>query len=287
MVSTLELLVAPDHRPPARNEAEEARLLGLVHAGRLAAGELEATTDPEERRRLEAAVRAGEQARGPVVEAHQGLVAKVARRYRYSGVPMADLMQEGNVGLIAALDRFDATAGTRFASFAWFWIRQTILAGIPLHRQGFTLSPGVAREAYRVRKVRAELESRLGREAYVAEVAAQAGLTAERVAQLESLNHGHQLLSDQVASTAVNVDYDGDPSSLTGRELTLRAVRDLVDQLPTRERFVIRCRYVLEQRLSDIARTLGVTPSRVCQIEREALGRLRRMAAAHDDLLVA
>lgn len=256
-------------------------------AGRSAATALTDETAPERRRQLEAAVRAAEDARSHLVQAHQGLVAKLAYRYRHSGVPMADLIQEGNVGLLAALDRFDPAAG-RFASFAWYWVRQMILAAIPGQRRGFCLSPGVARQVYRVRQVRTRLEAELGREASVAQISEACQLSAARVAQLEALTMPHNALNEAVSSTLI--DTADDPFRITGRRLAVQALRELLDELPDRERSVIQRRYGLgsaPERLTDIAQTLGVTASRVCQIERDALQRLRRLAAGHQELLPA
>jgi RNA polymerase sigma factor (sigma-70 family) len=262
-------------------------MLEVMVAGRLAAAALMDETEPQRRAELEAAVRAAEEARSVLVQAHQGLVAKLAYRYRHSGVPMADLMQEGNVGLLAALDRFDPAAG-RFASFAWYWIRQMILAAIPRHRRGFCLSYGVARQVYRVRQVRALLETELGREASVKELSEACKLSAERVVQLEALTQPHHALNETLSSTLA--DTADDPSRITGERLVVEAVHELLDELPAREQFVIRRRYGLgsaPERLTDIAEKLGVTASRVCQIEREALGRLRRLASGRRELLQA
>jgi DNA-directed RNA polymerase sigma subunit (sigma70/sigma32) len=194
---------------PSAVDPEEARLLEIIVTGRRAAAELAEEPAPDRRKGLEAAVGAADEARRLIVQAHQGLVAKIARRYQRSGVPMADLMQEGNIGLLAALDRFDPEAG-RFSSFAWYWVRQMMLAAIPRHRRG---------------------------------------------------------------------------------RLALQAVHELLHELPPREQLVIRHRYGLgvpQRRQTDVAQTLGVTASRVCQIERDALEGLRRLAAGQrDQLLVA
>ena len=273
--------------PSGALDPEEARLLEIIVAGRRAATALAEETAPERRGELQAAVREAEDARRLLVQAHQGLVAKLALRYRHSGVPMADLIQEGNVGLLAALDRFDPAAG-RFASFAWYWVRQMILAAIPRQRRGFCLSPGVARQVYRVRQVRTRLEGELGREASMAEMSEACKLSAGRVAQLESLTMPHNVLNETVSSTLV--DDEDDPFRITGKRLAIQAVHELLDELPDRERFVIQRRYGLgsaPERLSDIADTLGVTASRICQIEREALQRLRRLAAGRQELLLA
>ncbi len=275
---------------PSTVDPEEARLLEVIVKGRRAARDLADEPAADRRDELKAAVRAAEEARRLIVQSHQGLVAKIARRYRHSGVPMADLMQEGNVGLLAALDRFDPEAG-RFTSFAWYWVRQMMLSAIPLHRRGFCLSYGVARQVYRVRQVRTRLEAELGREASTAEMSEACKLSTERVTQLESVTLAHQPVSEKVQSSLAGSGEDGDPEEILVKRLTLQAVHELLHELPARERHVIRHRYglgVSQQRLTEIAETLGVTASRVCQIEREALERLRRLAAGRrDQLLVA
>jgi DNA-directed RNA polymerase sigma subunit (sigma70/sigma32) len=230
---------------------------------------------------------AAAEARRLIIETHQRLVARVASPYRHSGVPMADLIQEGNLGLIAALDRFDPTVGCRFGTFAAFWVRQLILAGIPRHRRGLSLSPAVAKAAHRVRKVRAAVEAKLGRAATTAEVAEAAHMSAARVRRLESLALPHQTLTESVSAITVDAVDDGDPSAAP--EVPVAAIRELLDQLPARQRLVICGRYGIgcERRfLTDLGETLGVSASRVSQIEREALTRLRRLAARRRDALL-
>ena len=276
--------------PQPAVDAEETRLLEIIVAGRRAAADLVDETAPDRREALAAQVREGEEARRLIVASHQGLVAKLARRYRSSGVPMADLMQEGNIGLLAALERFDPAAG-RFASFAWYWIRQMMLAAIPQHRGGFCLTSGVARQVYRVRKTRERLEAELGREASVAETAQACGLSPARVRQLEAANLPLHPLSEMVSATVADPEEDGDPSRITSNRLAIEAMHGLVHELSPREQLVIRHRYGLgvpPGRLSDIGAMLGVTASRVCQIERDALRRLRQLATGRrDQLLVA
>ncbi|MGH8973586.1 MAG: sigma-70 family RNA polymerase sigma factor [Acidimicrobiia bacterium] len=285
-MSSSALVVAPASPVPAG----EVRLLEIVVAGRRAAVDLRDETSPQKREELESAVRGAEEARGLIIQAHQGLVAKLANRYRHCGVPMADLMQEGNIGLLAALDRFDPAAG-RFASFAWFWVRQMILAAIPQNQRGFCLSYGVSRQVYRVRRVRQRLETELGREPSRAEVSVASGLSAQRVAQLETVTLPHQPLNEMAGATPVDLVDEDDPQRVIAQRHAINAVHDLLNELPARERLIIRQRYGLgmpHRRLADIAETLGVSASRICQIEGEALQRLRRLAAGRrDELLVA
>lgn len=268
------------------DRVEEARLFGVVATGRAAAAELAADPGSPRREVLEWDARAGLEARRILLEAHQDFVAIVASRYRHSGVPMADLVQEGNIGLISALERFDPGVGVRFATFAAFRVRRTILAGIPLHRRGMPLSPRVAREVYRLRKVRAALEGQRGREVTVAEVAEAAAMTMERVRRLEALNLPHQPLTETVASTAAGGD-DGLPWSEP--EVQVDAIRELLSRLSPREQYVIAHRFGIgcaPQLQAEVAEALGVTGSRVSQIERQALEHLRRLAAGRRDALL-
>ena len=267
------------------DRAQESRLFAVVVAGRHAAAELAAAPDGPRREIHEWDVRAGVEARRIILEAHQNFVAIVASRYRHSGVPMNDLIQEGNVGLVCALDRFDPEVGVRFATFASFWVRRTILAGIPLHRRGMPLSPRVARELYRLRKIRTALEAKLAREATSDEVAHVAGLSPTRVRRLEALNLPLQPLTEAVTSTAgVADELDGSEP-----EVQVEAIRELVSRLSSREQYVISRRFGIgcaPELQTQVAEALGVTGSRISQIERQALEHLRRLAAGRRDALL-
>jgi len=259
---------------------EEARLLLVVAEGRAAAVELTGDPDPDRRAALEAMVAAAHQARAAVIERHQGFVATVARRYRTGRVPLDDLIQEGNIGLLDALDRFDPAVGVRFNTFAFYAVRRTIVAALPRHQDGMSRSRQVVREANRVRKVRAELEFTLGRTVTVDEVAEAARLSPRRVRQLEWLAVGVLPLHDETAREVVDVVDDGDPANRDDDDGAV--LRILLDRLPASQRAVIASRYGFDEaepRLQrDIAEALGVTVSRVSQIERTALERLRFLA---------
>jgi RNA polymerase primary sigma factor len=258
---------------------DEARLLVAVVEGRAAAAELLRNPDPARRAELEAAVATADTARAMIVTTHQGFVAALARRYCSGRVPLDDLIQEGNIGLLEAIERFDPAVGVRFATFAFYAVRRTIVGALPRHHHGVALSRQVVREANRVRKVRTELEFTLGRTATAAEVAEAAHLSLRRVRQLEWLAVGPLPLSDETALDLADAADDGDPANREtddGPE-----VRRLLDSLPSPQRTVINARYGFESepRLQrDVAAALGVTESRVSQIERAALDRLRLLA---------
>jgi RNA polymerase sigma factor (sigma-70 family) len=266
----------------AIDRQEEARLLRVVFDGRRAAAELaggDPGPAPVRRAELEALVSADHDARSTIVANHQGFVAMVARRYRTGRVPVADLIQEGNIGLLAALDRFDPGVGVRFNTFAFYWIRQTIIAALPRHQDGLAVSRSVVREVNRVRKTRAEVERALGCGATAEEVARAAGLSVRRVLELENLGVGLVPLNEDIARDIVDLLDDGDPAARDDDDGPV--VRGLLDRLAAPERAVITCRYgfgTAPQYQSQIAETLGVTVSRVSQIQRKALDDLRRLA---------
>lgn len=263
-------------RPGARlSAAEESKLAFTIAAGRAAAEELAAGAPPERHPELQTAAQAGREARRLLVESSQSLVWAVAQRYRDTGVPIADLIQDGNLGLLAAVDRFDPELGFRFGTLAWHWIRQTILAGIPRHRRRLRLPPPVVRELRRFRQVRERLEDELGREATVAEVAEAAQAEPGRVVQLEALSLPHSSLDHDVF-TAAGPSAD----ELAENAIMADTIRTVVDQLPPRQRLVICKRYGIgsaPQTQAEIGLALGVTAARVHQIERQALERLRRL----------
>jgi RNA polymerase sigma factor (sigma-70 family) len=258
---------------------EEAQLLLTVVQGRAAAGELARNPGPDRRAELLALVAAADRARARVVETHQGFVAVIARRCRSGRVPLEDLIQEGNIGLLDAIDRFDPEVGVRFATYAFYAVRRTIVAALPRHHDGLALSRPVVREANRVRKLRAELEFTLSRTATAEEVAQAAHLSPRRVRQLEWLAVSLLPLNDETALEVADTVDDGDPANQESDDGPV--VRNLLEKLPPPQRTVIASRYGFESEpriQRDIAEELGVSESRVSQIERAALERLRFLA---------
>jgi RNA polymerase sigma factor (sigma-70 family) len=259
----------------------ELQLLRVVADGRAAAAELagDPAPDPARRAELAAAMAAADKARAAIVESHQGFVATVARRYRSGRVPLEDLIQEGNLGLLDAIDRYDPAVGVRFTTFAFYAVRRTVVEALPRHHGGMALSRQVVREANRVRKVRAALECSLGRTVTAEEVADAARLSPRRVRQLEWLALSPLALHDEAARDVVDAVNDGDPAAHLDDDAP--EVRSLLERLPVPQRAVIESRYGFgsEPRFQkEIAEALGVTVSRISQIERTALDRLRLLA---------
>jgi RNA polymerase primary sigma factor len=242
-------------------------------------------TAPEERRLAALAARGDRNARDALIVANLRLVVATARRFQGLGVPLQDLVQEGAIGLARAVELFDPARGTRFATYAGWWIRQALQRAV--EHEGRTIrTPRRSLQAERrLARVERELTARLGRFPTQAELAGALGLTPAALAELRA--RGAPLASlDAPAGEEEHVDLhellpanDADTSGRTPlrQAVVARAVADL----PQRERAVIELRFGLgpaaaPSTLDAVGSRLGVTSERARQIEAQALGRLAR-----------
>lgn len=247
--------------------------------------------DADAERRLGERVRVGDaEARRQMIEANLRLVVAVARGFVGRGVPLLDLIEEGNLGLIRAVEKFDPTRGLRFSTYATWWIREAVQRALMLQGRTVRLPAHVLRELAQVLKARRELTAGRGRYPTIEELARSVGKPAQDVAELFS--HAEQIrsldapLSDDddrllIEQLAVEREPSGEGGyvALAGGRLP-----DWLAKLTPRQRFVVERRYGLEghamQTLAEIAQDLGLTRERVRQIQVEALARLRRLGEA-------
>ncbi|GAA1542814.1 sigma-70 family RNA polymerase sigma factor [Nocardioides humi] len=259
-------------------------LLAQGRVGRRKGGAPKQASEAE----LEWIAEEGRKAVTEFINANLRLVVSIARKYGRAQMPMLDLIQEGNTGLIRAVEKFDYAKGYKFSTYATWWVRQAITRGIAQQARVVRLPVHVVEELNQVGGARRTLERQLGRDPEPAEIAAELGLEVERVLDLMAWGREH-------VSLDTPVDEDGDTSlgdlmaqeTAPGPDLTFLdteardRLNNLVDQLDARAADIIRARYGLvdgrQHKLADIGVKHGISAERVRQLEREALQKLRRL----------
>jgi RNA polymerase primary sigma factor len=238
--------------------------------------------------------RAGdEEARKRIIMGNLRLVVHVARGYRNRGLPMLDLIEEGNLGLIRATDRFEPERGLHFSTYATIWIRQAILRGIAEQAKALRIPVQMVQHMNRFARSERTLRGRLGREPAIGEIAAEMAISLPRAERLAALIAGLHTLDEGSSLIAfeqlTHEDLDTAPLSVE-RLVELQLEHERLDQLmrslSQREEQVLRIRYGFHD---GVARTLaqtgqlfGISRERVRQIEARALGKLRRAIELHD-----
>jgi RNA polymerase sigma factor (sigma-70 family) len=270
---------------------EEVELAKRIEAGVHAAHLLEEAAEqgvelPEERRHdLEALADDGLRAKDHMIRANLRLVVSVAKKQLHRGVSFLDVIQNGNLGLIRAVEKFDYQKGFKFSTYAMWWIRQAIERGLAEESRTVRLPVHVVEQIAKLGRVERQLQPRLGHEPTVQELAENTGFPAERVEELRELaretvsldtpigEEGDTSVGDLVADTAV------DPGDLTQYREFREELRALVDSLAPREAAVISYRYGLHddtpRTLAEVARCLGLTVAQTRLLERQAIRKLR------------
>jgi RNA polymerase primary sigma factor len=274
-------------RTPLLTAAEEVDLSRRIEAGVYAAHLLESGDTTREPRLLRRIVAEGERAKDHMIRANLRLVVSVAKKHSFRGLPFGDVVQEGNLGLIRAVEKFDYAKGYKFSTYAMWWIRQAIERGLAEQTRTVRLPVHVVEEVNKLKKIGQKLSASLGREATVEEIAAEAKVSPARVQDLRDAARSCVSLETPVGDEGDSVlgdliqDTDGvsAPELVEQQEFT-EGVRSLLDVLPERQGRIMRLRYGLEdgraRTLQEVAEELGLTRERIRQLEKQSLAQLKQ-----------
>jgi RNA polymerase sigma factor (sigma-70 family) len=280
-------------RTPLLDAAQEVDLSKAIEAGLYAEHLLDEALVPDgvKKSELLRLVSEGERAKDLFIRANLRLVVSIARRYVRSGMPMLDLIQEGNTGLVRAVEKFDYVRGYKFSTYATWWIRQAISRAIAQQERTVRLPVHLVEDVNRMRNVQRQLTRELGSDPEPEQIAVALGVPLERV---------HELIrwSQDTVSLDTPVGDDGDtnlgdlvadsdapsPEEIVLGALERQRIEGLLGHLDDRSAGIMRARYGLEDgrehSLTEVASRFSLSRERIRQLEIQALGRLRELARA-------
>ncbi|GGU39324.1 sigma-70 family RNA polymerase sigma factor [Lentzea flava] len=280
-------------RTPLLTASEEVDLAKRIEAGVYAAHLLESGDTSHDRRALRRIAAEGERAKDHMIRANLRLVVSVAKKHSFRGLPFGDVVQEGNLGLIRAVEKFDYAKGYKFSTYAMWWIRQAIERGLADQTRTVRLPVHVVEEVNKLKRIGQKLSTALGREATVDEIAVEAKTSAARVQDLLDAARTCVSLETPVGDDGGSVlgDLIQDTDGVSAPELVERqqfeeGVRSLLDVLPERQSRIMRLRYGLEdgreRTLQEVAEELGLTRERIRQLEKQSLAVLKSSGRPED-----
>ncbi|WCN80464.1 sigma-70 family RNA polymerase sigma factor [Micromonospora sp. LH3U1] len=280
-------------RTPLLDAAMEVDLSRAIEAGLYAEHLLGEDAVPAgvDRADVEWLVVEGERAKDLFIRANLRLVVSIARRYVRSGMPMLDLIQEGNTGLVRAVEKFDYERGYKFSTYATWWIRQAISRAIAQQERTVRLPVHLVEDVNRMRNVARQLTRELGADPEPEQIAASLGVTVERVNELRRWSQDTVSLDTPVGddgdTSLGDLVADSDapsPEDIVLSGLERQRIEGLLNHLDDRSAGIMRARYGLEDgrehSLTEVASRFSLSRERIRQLEIQALGRLRELARA-------
>ncbi|MFI6481652.1 RNA polymerase sigma factor [Nonomuraea sp. NPDC050663] len=275
-------------RIPLLTADEEVVLAEKIEAGLFAQERLDnqPDCDPALRADLEWLAEDGRRARQRFLEANLRLVVSIAKRYAGRGMAFMDLIQEGNVGLMRTVEKFDHRLGFKFSTYATWWIKQAIGRALADQARTIRVPIHMVEQINRLARIERQLGVELGREPTIEELAAAAELTAEKVTEIQGYGREpislHTPLGEESGGELGDLIEDTaavDPAMAVDAEFLRRDIADLLETLTEREAGVIAMRYGLTgaepMTLDEIGRVYGVTRERIRQIEAKTMSKLR------------
>ena len=264
---------------------DEVALAKAIENGRKAEIALENEHDPTKRRKLHEMVHAGEEARQTFIRCNLRLVVSIAKRYGHAKLPFLDLVQEGNLGLIRAVEKFEYRKGFKFSTYATWWIRQAITRAIADKSRTIRVPVHMMDTITQMQTAEANLIKRYGRKPTDEELAEESGLTVEKLIEarkvapepvsiFEPVGEDNAMLGDFIEDLEATAPFE-----LIASKLNIENLRFVLDRLTERERTIIEMRYGLGDRepatLDEVGRHFNVTRERIRQIEAKALAKMR------------
>ncbi len=278
---------------PLLTAEEEVSLARRMEAAEFATEQLEEMDDVldfETRERLYTIIEDGAVAREHLIRANSRLVISVAKKFVGRGVPFLDLIQEGNIGLIRAVRKFEYQRKHKFSTYATWWIRQAVSRAVADQGRTIRVPVHMGDQLNKMRRISLELQQTLGREPTPEEIAVRMETTPEKIHQLVEISRRPMSLDtpiDEEGDTDLG-DFIEDtaspaPDELTMQNLLREQLEQVLERLPDREAHILRLRYGLADgethTLEEVGKQIGVTRERVRQLEAQALNRLRRSSA--------
>ncbi len=265
---------------------DERHLAQAIEEGNQAALELDQTSDPTEHRRQMRVVQTGQRAKSELIQANLRLVVSIAKRYSGRGMLFLDLIQEGNLGLMRAVDKFDHTKGFKFSTYATWWIRQAITRSIADQARTIRIPVHMVESMNRVLRMQRQMHQELEREPTLDELAERCGLPPDRIREILRISLDPLSLDSPVGEEDDSnlTDFIEDltvdaPADMATKRMLAQAVEEALGELTDREQEIVRMRFGLDdgqaRTLEDVGKEFGVTRERIRQIEAKTLATLR------------